>query len=147
LGEQLLTLKRYELAQRALEASVAANNPDLPRARWRLAGIYIGYREPDRALELLLPLEAKYPNQYEVVAGLGFAFYFKDDFTRAAELLERAAAVRPPGTSLLNTLGNCHQRLGDLEKAKQFLERSLELNSDQDAIKKKLDSMTASAPG
>jgi tetratricopeptide (TPR) repeat protein len=142
LGEQLLTLKRFELAQRALEASVAANNPDLPVARWRLAGIYIGWREPDRALDLLLPLEDEFPNQYEVVAGLGFAYYFKDDFARAAEHLERAAAVRPPGTSLLNTLGECHQRLGDLEKAKRFLERSLELNPDQDAIKKKLDSMS-----
>jgi GWxTD domain-containing protein len=145
LGDQLLALDQIELAQRALEVAVAANNPDLPQAGWRLAGIYVGWREPDRALELLLPLEDEYPNQYEVVAGLGFAFYFKKSFDRAAGYLERAATIRAPGTSLLNTLGECHQELGDRAKAKQFYERSIELNPDQEEIKKKLVSIGATA--
>jgi Flp pilus assembly protein TadD len=145
LGEQLLTLDRIQLAQQALEVAVAADNPDLPRARWRLAGIYVGLREPDRALELLQPLEDRYPNQYEVVAGLGYAFYFKKEYARAVDLLERAATIRPPGTALLNTLGECHLELGDKATAKQRYERSLELNPNQDEIKKKLTSLAATA--
>ena len=141
LGDQLLTLGRIELAQRALEVAVDANNPDLPQARWRLAGIYVGWREPDRALELLQPLEEQFPNQYEVMAGLGFAHYFKKDFARAVDYLERAGTIRPPGTSLLNTLGECHQQLGDPTRAKQVYEQSLELNPNQDEIKKKLASL------
>jgi GWxTD domain-containing protein len=145
LGEQLLTLDRIQLAQQALEVAVAADNPDLPRARWRLAGIYVGLREPDRALELLQPLEDRYPNQYEVVAGLGFAFYLKKDFARAIDYLERAGAIRPPGISTLNTMGECHQALGDQARAKQIYERSLELNPNQDDIKKKLASLGTTA--
>jgi Flp pilus assembly protein TadD len=145
LGEQLLTLGRIELAQRALEVAVNANNSELPQARWRLAGIYVGWRQPDRALELLQPLEDQFPNQYEVVAGLGFAFYFKKDFARAVDYLERAGAIRPPGTSLLNTLGECHQELGDQAAAKQLYEQSLELNPNQEDIKNKLASMSTTA--
>ncbi len=96
LGEQLLALKRIELAQKALEVAVAANNPDLPQARWRLAGIYIGWREPDRALELLQPLETQFPNQYEVVTGLGFAYYFKEDFAQAVDLSGAGGHDSPP---------------------------------------------------
>ena len=65
LGEQLQAIGRYEEAARALEAAVAANNPELVSARWRLAGLYLGWREADRALELLLPLAETHPNQYE----------------------------------------------------------------------------------
>ena len=145
LGDQLLTLGRIELAQRALEVAVDANNPELPQARWRLAGIYIGLRKPDRALELLQPLEDRFPNQYEVVAGLGFAHYFKKDFARAVDYLERAGTIRPPGTSLLNTLGECHQGLGNQARAKQVYEQSLELNPNQDEIKEKLASIVTTA--
>jgi tetratricopeptide (TPR) repeat protein len=141
LGEQLLTSRRIELAQKALEVAVAANNPDLPQARWRLAGIYIGWREPDRALELLQPLEPKFPNQYEVVTGLGFAHYLQEDFTNAVDYLERAATIRPPGTSLLNALGDCHRQLGQSDRAREAFERSLELNPNQEEIRGKLDSM------
>jgi Flp pilus assembly protein TadD len=125
--------------------AVAAGNPDLPQAEWRLAGLYIGARRPEPALELLLPLEERFPNQYEVIAGLGFANHLKGDYASAATHLERALAIRPPNTSLLNALADCHLRLGDPQKAKPFLERSLELNPGQERVKKQLNSIKESS--
>jgi GWxTD domain-containing protein len=137
-GEQFLALRRFEEAERELLEAVAAGNPDLPQASWRLAGIYIGTRRPEPALKLLLPLAERFPNQYEVIAGLGFAYHLANDPATAAKYLEQALSIRPPNPSLLNTLGDCYQRLGDTKQEQRYLERSLELNPDQEAIKKRL---------
>jgi GWxTD domain-containing protein len=140
LGEQLQSKGRYEEAAQRLGAAVL-QNPDLHEARWRLAGIQLGWRRPDEALALLLPIEEAAGDRYEVVAGLGFAFYLKDEFEGAAPYLERAAAIREPGTSLLNALGDCYERLGDVTRARGAFERSLEIDPEQDAIRKRLASL------
>lgn len=142
LGEQFLALGRFEEARQQLEMAVAAN-PELAEARWRLAGLYLGWREADRALELLLPLKESFSNRYEVVAGLGFAFYIKNDAASAVPYLELASTLRPAGTSLLNALGGCYQRLGQADKARESFQRSLKLNPEQEAIQQQL----ASLPG
>ncbi len=104
IGDQLWSLGRFDEARAKFEDSVAANNPNLPMAKWKLAGAYVRAREVDRALELLVPLEQDFPEQYEVVLGLGLSYYVKEE----------------------------------LDKASEFLERSLELDASQDAIRKKL---------
>ena len=141
LGEQLQAIGRYEEAARALEAAVAANNPELVSARWRLAGLYLGWREADRALELLLPLAETHPNQYEVVVGLGFAYLMKGDVANARDYLERARTLRPSGTSLLNALGECYERLGEPAKARQVFQSSLEMDPEQKPIQERLASL------
>lgn len=136
-GEQLQARQRYEDAARELGAAVLAN-PELAEARWRLAGIHLGWRQPDQALALLLPIEEAYSEQYEVVAGLGFAFYMKDDIASALPYLERASTIRPPGTSLLNALGDCHQRSGNTSRAKELFQRSLDIDPDQKPIRERI---------
>ena len=144
-GNQLLALGRVEAARTAFERAVATN-PDLPTARWRLASVYLRTENADRVLELLTPLEAEYGNQYEVVAGLGFAHYFKQQFADAARYLERAASLRPPGTVLLNALGEAHELSGDLERAGRAFERSLGLEPNQPAIEERLARIRAKQP-
>lgn len=137
LGAQLQVLGRHEDAARALGAAVLAD-PENAEARWRLAGIHLGWREPDEALALLLPLEEAHGDRYEVAAGLGFAFYMKSDMASAAQYLEKAITIRPATPGVLNALADCHERLGNADQARQYLERSLELKPDQTAIRKKL---------
>ncbi len=140
-GEQLLFFGRLEEARAELESAVAANNPKLPGAQWKLATILLHMREPDRALQLLQTLEEQFPNEYEVVEGLGLAYYFKDDYPRAATYLEKAVTIRAPDISVLNALGFSYQQLGRVEEAKQVFERSLELKPEQAAIKQWLASI------
>ena len=140
-GKQLLNLKRFEEARKELEEAVAANNPQLPMARWKLAGVYIASEQPDRAMELLLPMEEDFSGEYEVVGGLGLSFYLKGDFSKATEYMERAIELRPPDTLLLNALGYCHLQLGNAEKAKEAFERSLKLDPEQDIVKELLVSV------
>ena len=140
-GEQLLNLKRFEEASKELEEAVAANNPQLPMVRWKLAALYIASEQPDRAMELLLPMEEDFSGEYEVVGGLGLSFYLKGDFPKATEYMERAIELRPPDTLLLNALGYCHLQLGNAEKAKDAFERSLELDPEQNIVKELLVSV------
>ena len=140
-GEQYLKLGEYERARKLLQKAAAANNPDLPKARWLFASVLLNAGEVDRSLEILIPMESLYPNQFEVVSGLGFGFYFKRSYEKARGYFERAMTLRPSPTTLLNALGDCHQRLGDAAKAKEAFERSLGLDPDQDTVKELLESL------
>ena len=144
-GNQFLALGRVELARTELERAVAAD-PDLPAARWRLASVYLRTENADRVLELLTPLEADHGSRYEVVAGLGFAHYFKQRFADAAPYLERAASLRPPGAVLLNALGDAHEQSGDLEGAESAFERSLALEPNQQIIEERLARIRSKLP-
>jgi GWxTD domain-containing protein len=140
-GEQLLALQRFDEATRELEAAVAANNPRLPSARWKLAGALLRAGEADRVLELLQPMEDSFSSQFEVVAGLGFAHYLKNDCASSQRHLEKAITIRPPDTTLLNILGNCYQRTEQVDKALEILERSLQMNPDQGEIRQQLNDL------
>ncbi len=87
---------------------------------------------------LLKPLEEMFSDRYEVMAGLGFALYLKDDFEPAADYLARARALAPPDTMLLNALGDSYQKLGKLDEAREAFERSLALDGEQAAVKARL---------
>ncbi len=144
LGDQLWSLGRFEASRQKLEEAVAADNPKLPMADWKLAGAYVRSREPDRALELLLPLEQEFGSQYEVALGLGLAFYLKGELGRAVRFLERAAGIRPASTSLLNALGDVYVRLERPDDARRVLERSLALDPEQDKVRKQIASLPES---
>jgi tetratricopeptide (TPR) repeat protein len=141
IGDQLWNLKRYPEAQAEFAKAVATGNDQLPMARWKLAATYILEGKADRALELLVPMEEGFPQQYEVISGLGYAHYLKEEFPEAVQYLERAMTLRPADTALLNALGESFLKVGTPEKAKQALQRSLEMNPDQEAIKELLASV------
>jgi GWxTD domain-containing protein len=137
-GDQLWRAGDYGGARSAFEAAVSANNPDLPQATWKLATAYLREGDGERAIPLLTPLEESFPAQFEVVAGLGLGFYLRADYTMAIDYLERAIAIRAPDTSVLNALGDSHQRLGNTTRAIDLFERSLALDPAQDAVANRL---------
>lgn len=138
IGGQLLAAGSVEGAKTYYEKAVAVDNPNLPMAKWRLAGIVLFDKDADRALELLTPLEESFPHEYEVVESLAFAYYIKQDYVRAKDYLERSAEIRAPDATALNALGDCYERLGETEKAKERYQRSLELKPDQKGVQARL---------
>lgn len=143
-GEQLLNLGHQDEAIAALEDAVASGSDQavqLVPARWTLANAYLQQERADDALALLRPLEATFSEQYEVMAGLGFAFYLKGDHTHAVDYFSRARALAPPDTMLLNALGDGYQTLGRFDEAREAFERSLVLDSEQPNVEKRLESL------
>ena len=138
LGDQWWSLGKHDLALAQYEKSVAAGNTELPQARWKLAQAYLSRGHTARAFALLAPLEASFPAQYEVVAGLGHVFSRTGQDEKAVSYLERALGLRPPDATLLNALGESYRKLGNLEKAKDSFQRSLGLDPEQPAVRELL---------
>ena len=136
LGEQFLAHGR--VAEAAVAFREATANPALPMARWKLASALLFTRKADEALDLLLPIEADYPNEIEVTEGVGFAYYIRRECGEALPRLEHALSLRAADTSLLNALGDCHEELGDGERARELFQRSLELNPGQQGVRDRL---------
>ncbi len=141
LGQQYMTRGRIAEAEAAFSRAVAAGNPNLVSANWKLATALLYSRKADEALDLLIPLATQYGSEPEVVEGLGLAHYIKKDFPEAVRYLEQAITLRPPESPLLNALGDSYQSLGQTEKAKEVFERSLALNPGQEAVKARLESL------
>jgi GWxTD domain-containing protein len=137
-GEQFWNLGRIDDATRELTRAVDARNPDLPEAVWKLAAVLLSTGQSEKALTFLAPMETRFPNQYEVIGGLGFAYYFRRDFAKARDFLERASTLRPPDKPLLNALGDCYRETGDAAKAAETYRLSLQIDPDQEDVKKLL---------
>lgn len=139
LGEQFMAHGRIREATVALRE--AAANEALPMARWKLASALLFAREPDEALDLLLPLEADHPNEIEVVEGVGFAYYQRRECGEALPRLEHALTLRAADISLLNAVGDCLQDQGENDRAEEVFRRSLELNPEQQGVLDRLSGL------
>jgi GWxTD domain-containing protein len=141
LGDELWSLSRFDEARAHYEDAVGANNANLQMAKWKLAGAYVRERRAAEALELLVPLEPEFSQQYEVVLGLGLSYYLEGELEQAAQYLDRALTIRAPRTSLLNALADVYLKLGEPDKARPLLERSLKLDGSQEAIQETLSTL------
>ena len=144
-GEQLWKLGDVANAKVAFEEALASGNDRLVPARWMLANVHLKEKHPDDALALLEPLEEPFPDQFEVVAGLGLAYYLKGDYETAVGYLSRARDIRPPDAMLWNALGDIYARLGDRDKAREAFESSIQLDKEQPTVRERLASLTAQA--
>jgi thioredoxin-like negative regulator of GroEL len=137
LGEQYLNLEDKETARKHFEASVAAN-PRLCPACVSLGALLLEEGDVEGVIEILEP-ECSDEDRYEPLALLGEAYFRKQDYAKASELLEKAFAIRRSDTRLLNSLAVSLYHLGNPRRARELLERSLSLNPAQPAIKELLD--------
>jgi len=144
-GEQLWKLGDVANAKVAFEEALASGNDRLVPPRWMLANVHLKENHPDDALALLEPLEEPFPDQFEVVAGLGLAHYLKGNYETAATYLSRARDIRPPDAALWNALGDSYERLGQRDKAREAFERSIQLDSEQPSVRERLASLNAPA--
>ncbi len=142
-GDQFLAQSRFEEALREYEQSVAAGNPNLPAARWKLAHGYLQTGRVGEAAALLDPMAEAFPEVFEVVSGLGFVRYFEGRFEESVEQLERAVGLRTPGPPLLNLLADGYARLGRRDEARATLERSLALDPEQPLLRERLAELAA----
>jgi len=142
LAEQYLALGRKEDARRLFEAALSAN-AKLGPARERLARMELEAGNTARVVELLEPVYSQVKDRFEILAPLGQAYFHEQRFAEAAELLERAIALRRPEPSILNLLANAVYRLGDLPRAQELLEQSLSLDGSQAGVKEILEKIEA----
>jgi GWxTD domain-containing protein len=143
LAEQYVKLEDPLKARALLERSILENNQLAP-ARELLAKLLGDSGEFERVIAVLEPLHQNVPDRFEVVSVLGEAYFQRQDFAKAVELLERALTLGRLEPRHLNALGTAHSQLGDVARAIEILGRSLSSNPDQPAIKQLVEELKAS---
>ena len=78
---------------------------------------------------------------FEIFYTLGRAYQSLGELARALDVFEQAVEHHGLNTLLLDALGECHFQLGRLPEARAAWERSLEIQPEQPAIRKLLDTL------
>lgn len=122
-GAVYYVLNQLEQATVDLTRYVAAV-PNNPRARKLLGAALVRKNDPGKAIEVLQPLVGTKAEDAQVMSLLGSAYMRTGNFSKGAELFEKAAAAAPKVSSIRTQLalsrlaqGASDQAVGDLEAA------------------------------
>ena len=74
---------------------------------------------------------------------MGEAYFQQKNYSETCNLLEKAITLEQPDSRLLNLLAVSQYETGDLDRARELLERSLSLNPDQPPAKKLLNTISS----
>jgi len=140
IGIQLLNLGRAEEAFTFLEKAYHKNPSQLHYALG-LSQVLFTKGEYQKANEILV-LFLNTPDESEgVLYILGKAAHALGQFRKALSYYEKYFSRFGMNLEILNLMGTCHYKLGNRKDALQIWQRSLEINPDQEEIKKLVKSL------
>ena len=122
-------MKQPQQAEKYFQLALSKIDHMSDREKYRTRGsYYLVARKPDKALEELQQLVAKYPADNTGLGNLALAYFFRRDMTRALEVGGRAADLYPKNTIYRNNVGLYAMYAGDFDRAIREQKRVLELN-------------------
>ncbi|MBN2408275.1 MAG: GWxTD domain-containing protein, partial [Candidatus Aminicenantes bacterium] len=140
-GAQLYRQGRLEEALVRMERAVALA-PDSAEFVMNLAQVYLSLKDYQKVDTLLSPLLSQDTQPaYELYVVLGRALQAGGQFARAIEILDKAIADYGVNTVLLNAIGECYTSQNKSDEARVVWEKSLILDPDQPAVKKRLEEL------
>jgi GWxTD domain-containing protein len=139
LGNELLNLRDIQggksLLEKAYRQDPASAKLALDYCRALMeAKDYAGVRE------VALPL-ARDRGKTEFLAILGQAYQALGEYAQAVAVYKAALTSYGTNINILNSIGECYNRLGNTEEALVAWEKSLELNPGQEEIKSKVEAL------
>ncbi|MBE9547442.1 MAG: tetratricopeptide repeat protein, partial [Proteobacteria bacterium] len=86
---------------------------------------------------------------FNVLLNLSKLYQNTERWEQAANQLEKCISIADQNTDIFNQLGKVYLKIGDTEKAKVTLRKSLELNPDQEIVRESLSALEGDvgAPG
>ncbi|MBC7363083.1 MAG: GWxTD domain-containing protein [Candidatus Aminicenantes bacterium] len=139
IGTQLYHLGRLAEARTTLEKAVAAS-PETEELAMALARVYVAQKEYDKVPALLDRfLNREKAAAYETYFMVGQALFESGKYERAIEVLDKAVNHYGTDINLLNLIGDCYLKVGRKEEALAVWQKSIELNSEQPELKKKME--------
>jgi GWxTD domain-containing protein len=140
LGNQLFKAKDLAQATQLLKKAYQAA-PESQKYAYDYARILFQANEHEKIKEILIPFVNKDTNDYEFLALLGKACQSLEEYEEAipyyTQYLNHVGANLP----VLNSIGECHYRQGNVAEALVAWDKSLEINPDQEDIKKIVNSL------
>lgn len=103
------------------------------------ARILVATKEPGRTWDILLPFAKKEVANFDLCDCLGKAFQEAGDIKEAIPWYQKALSHKGSVIEVLNSLGECYFKIGDKEQALRAWKKSLEINPNQENIKKMIE--------
>ena len=122
-------MKQPQQAEKFFKLALSKIDHMSDREKYRTRGsYYLVAREPDKALEELQQLVAKYPADNTGLGNLALAYFYRRDMARAMQVGKRAADLYPRNTIYVNNVGLYAMYGGDFDAAVRDQQRVRELN-------------------
>lgn len=138
LGEQLLKKMEFEKAEDFLQKAYLAN-PGSPQLALSLSSALFNLKKYKSIEDILEPFWKK--NVFEVLELLGRSYQASGKLDKAILCYKDYMAHFGSNYSILALLGNCYYQLGNREEALKSWERSLQMNPNQEELKKMIESI------
>jgi len=140
LGNQLLNKKDLANAQRLLGDAYhkAPNSKKFALDFCRALFLVKNYQEVKEVASSFLKNEEE---KYEFLSVIGQASQALGELAEAITYYKEYLAHYGANLYILNSIGDCYYRLGDIEEALIAYEKSLEINPNQERIRKAVDTL------
>jgi GWxTD domain-containing protein len=137
-GNQFFNKGDLDNAREHLEKAFRAKSDSMDFAL-SFARILLLLNEYQEVIEILQPFAQMQQQNFSLYFYLGKSFEKLGEFSDAVTNYQQALAHRGNVTQILNAIGECYMHLGEKEQALRAWEKSLEINPDQDGIKKAVE--------
>ncbi|MEE4253197.1 MAG: tetratricopeptide repeat protein [Desulfuromusa sp.] len=120
--------KAYPQAERHYLKALELDNNE-PRYQNNLAALYLDMEKWDKAIHYF-DLAAKnllFENAHVAIAGKGYAYFKKKDYTKALNSLTEATNLSPRYASAYFLKSEIYHEMGDVDQEKFFLQRAIEI--------------------
>ncbi len=141
VGTQLFSVGQVDKAIARLEKA-SRGRPDSVEFAINLAQAHMARGDAEKTVTLLQPFfKLDKPPRYEAYLLQGRAYQELGNWDQAIETFDAAISHYGINTSLLNAAGECYFEKGDFKAALAAWDKSLELNPDQPAIRKRVETL------
>lgn len=138
LGSQLFNKKEYERARILLERAYR-RNPTSLRFALGFSNVLFILKKYKPIIEIFTPFLMK--NNSEVLEPLARSHHASGEFDKAISYYKEYISHYGVNYFILSLLGDCYYQKGNKKEALKALEKSLELNPNQEEIKKLVNSI------
>lgn len=140
LGNQFFNKGEMQKAQDEL-AKAYTRKPDSLDYALSYTRILMNLKEFQRVIEILTPFDKEGQENFGLFYTLGKASKEVSELKKAISFYQKALSKRGDVVAVLNSIGDCYFELGNKEQALQAYEKSLEVNPDQEKIKKIIEQL------
>jgi len=140
IGDNYLSLREYEKAQKALKQAVKLN-PKSANAHYLLGFVHSCVGEFETSVTLLETADSLYSNHPEILRCLGWSMYHNGQKIRGIVILERSLQLAPRDPLILNDLGVCYLNNKDFEKASDLFKKTLTIEPNNEKAKECLNAV------
>ncbi len=139
LGNQLSNAGKLDESGQLL-ANVYAQNPSF---KYGLAYAQLLFKQKayQKAKDILLPFSEQQEANDQLIWTLGASCQALEEYDQAVPFYKKYLSHAGASLTVLNAIGECYSRLGNIPEALKAWEKSLEINPRQESIRKLVDEL------